>query len=373
MSGAAPRRLLVRSVNWLGDAVMTAPALDRITEALPETEITLLTLESLAALWRTHPGMAKVLTFRKDEPWWKVSRRLRAERFDAALILPNSPRTALEAWAAGIPRRIGAATAWRTLFLTDRLPLRSQVIAKRRPADIVKWASQPGAPAMPKPAGGDAAHHAWHYVRLAGALGGRQILESPRLHLAKTECRTLVDAFLESTGGPRPPRPWLGVNAGAAYGPAKQWPLDRFAAVARAALRHGAGAAWVFGGPGERPAGEALAASIGPGAHCAAGRTDLRTLMAMLASCDALVTNDSGPMHLAAALGTPVAALFGSTSPELTGPGRPGGDGHAIIASGAGCSPCFLRRCPIDGRCQTGITVDETVVAVLRLLDPQRR
>jgi heptosyltransferase-2 len=119
-----PRRLLVRGVNWLGDAVMTTPALQRLREALPDTHVTMLTREELAPLWKQHPSVDAVVSFRARERPWAVAKRLRAGSFDSALVLPNSPRSALEVWLARIPQRIGYARPWRNWFLTRAIPAR---------------------------------------------------------------------------------------------------------------------------------------------------------------------------------------------------------------------------------------------------------
>lgn len=368
-SCAEPRRLLIRGVNWLGDAVMTEPAISRLRARWPGAEIALLTLESLTALWDGHPALDQVVSFRRGESWFTLGRRLRAEGFDTALVLPNSPRSALEAWAARIPRRVGVRGRWRSAFLTETLPNPALRMEKRRPSVVQAWARKREGAAMPRPDWGPADHHTRHYLALGAALGASPEPQAPRLHLAPGEAARLTEEVLKGLGLNPPPPPWLALNPGAAYGPAKQWPEERFAAVGRLALQRGAGAVWVLGGPGDEPAGEALARQVGPGAWSLAGRTSLRSLMAMLSSCGAVLTNDSGPMHLAVALGTSVVAIFGSTSPELTAPGSPGNAGVRILRSTAGCAPCFLRRCPIDLRCQLGIGVDVVGAATLAALD----
>jgi heptosyltransferase-2 len=166
--------------------------------------------------------------------------------------------------------------------------------------------------------------------------------------------------------------PWFGLNPGAEYGPAKRWPFERFASAA-VALQKQTQCRWaIFGGAAERPLAAQIASQIAaaPGLAPAlnlAGQTTLRELMAALKSCRLLLTNDSGPMHLAAALGTPLVVLFGSTSPELTAP--PVSDRAQVVrASGIPCSPCFLRQCPIDFRCMKTIEPAAAVAAALRAL-----
>lgn len=157
------------------------------------------------------------------------------------------------------------------------------------------------------------------------------------------------------------------MNAGAEYGPAKRWPLDCFAAVANEVTRQ-AGVKWrSSAGPRTRSLAAAIE-QIVPGSVSLAGRTTLRELMVGLSGCELLLTNDTGLTHLAAALGTPVVAVFGSTSPELTGPGLPGEPSHAILREPVPCAPCFLRQCPVDLRCMTGVTVEQATLAVLTRL-----
>ena len=158
----------------------------------------------------------------------------------------------------------------------------------------------------------------------------------------------------------------LGLNPGAEYGPAKRWPAERFAAVAREVSRKHGNCAWLaFGSAGDwRALRVTSPSSPADGVLNLAGKTSLRQLMALLKLCRVLLTNDPGPMHVAAALGTPVVVPFGSTSPELTGPGLPGDPRHQLLQSAAPCSPCFRRVCPIDFRCMTGISPDRVVEAV---------
>jgi heptosyltransferase-2 len=168
-------------------------------------------------------------------------------------------------------------------------------------------------------------------------------------------------------------KPLIGLNVGAEYGPAKRWPLDRFAGVARM-LAERTGCHFVlFGGKADIPlAGELTRPLQGLTVTSLAGQTTLAELMAALALCQVVITNDTGPMHLAAALGTPVVVPFGSTSPELTGPGLPGDPRHQLLLGEAPCAPCFLRQCPVDFRCMQSITVERTVQATLEVLSRNR-
>jgi heptosyltransferase-2 len=165
----------------------------------------------------------------------------------------------------------------------------------------------------------------------------------------------------------------LGLNPGAEYGPAKRWPAASFAAVVREVSRKFGNCAWLaFGGSGDRPVCSEIARLADCDVLNLAGQTSLRQLMALLKLCRVLLTNDTGPMHVAAALGTPVVVPFGSTSPELTGPGLPGDARHQLLQSAAPCSPCFRRVCPIDFRCMAGISPERVIAAVSRAIPFER-
>lgn len=372
MASVPPTKILVRGVNWLGDAVMSTPALQRLREAHPAAQITLLTHEKLAELWQNHPALDKVLTFSAHESLLQIARRLRTEHFEIALVLPNSPRSALETFLAGIPERVGYRRAWRNLFLTRPIPTRPGLVSmdKRSAREIKQLINSPRkSEAIPAQS-----HHLYHYLHLAAALGGKPDPIPPHIAVAAGEVTAIQDRFGFPRNASR--RPLLfGLNAGAEYGPAKRWPRDRFIAAAIALQRQTHCHWWIFGGKSDQPLATEITAGIqsgglpaGASVQCLAGQTTLRELCAALKSCDVVLTNDTGPMHLAAAVGTPVIALFGSTSPELTAPGLPGDTQHVLLKSDARCAPCFLRTCPIDFRCMNGLTVDRVVSALLEVI-----
>jgi len=365
-----PRRVLVRGVNWLGDAVMTLPALMRLRERFPGAVISILTHSKLEDLWRGQAVVDQVITFSKDDSILKVAGRLREQSFDVALILPSSPRSALETWLARIPERVGYARSGRNWFLTQTVhsrPGRVQM-KKRAPGEIRELIKAPPKPA-PVP---ETAHQIHEYLHLVAALGAKPVSVAPSLRVSAEEIAgaraALIDEWLKNLGigDSQHPAVLLGLNPGAEYGPAKRWPGENFAAAAREIGRRIPNCCWLtFGGPGDATTCAEIERLANSRVLNLAGKTNLRQLMALLKSCSVVLTNDSGPMHLAAALGTPVVVPFGSTSPELTGPGLPGEGRHAVLRTGAPCSPCFLRTCPIDFRCMTGISVNSVVDAVL--------
>jgi heptosyltransferase-2 len=424
-----PRRILVRGVNWLGDAVMTTPALLRLRERFPEAHITLLTAGKLADLWQRHPAVDSVVTFSAGEGPFSIAQRLRnptagarakdslerrrerlhlaaraygvlntlwetsagvfSNRFDVALVLPNSPRSALEVWLARVPRRIGYARPWRNRWLTQAIPSRPGAVSmhKRSAGEIKRLVAVTSAPSTeiaPVPGGEvpPAAHHIHQYLHLAAALGADPAPLPPRLEVTEEEVQAVTRKFnlTEANGKPVV---LLGLNPGAEYGPAKRWPADRFIEVAARVQRRVPCRWLILGGRTDAALAERITAEIRYEGErppqfgklspdCAAvnlaGETSLRELMALLKVCRVLLTNDTGPMHVAAALGTPVVVPFGSTSPDLTGPGLPGDPRHALLKSDAPCSPCFRRECPVDFRCMNDISVERVVAAVLSVV-----
>jgi heptosyltransferase-2 len=414
-----PSSILVRGVNWLGDAVMTTPALQRLRERFPEAHITLLTHEKLAELWLNHPSIDEIMTFAAGESLWSVALRLRERRpsgqgvpipkdgsgtsqtkdfpttvkailrlaskqpglprlpFDLALVLPDSPRSALEASLARIPHRVGCAQPWRTPFLTHAVPARPGRVRmhKRSAAEIERLihARERNTEPTPRATFPSTAHQIHGYLHITAALGANPEPLAPKLEVTVIELEQAKEKFLSSLCGNSGDRPsalspiLLGLNPGAEYGPAKRWPAENFAAVAREVSRRTNGCVWLaFGGPNDAKLCHAIAQLAGGSVVNLAGKTSLRELMALLKLCRVLLTNDTGPMHVAAALGTPVVVPFGSTSPELTGPGLPGDTCHRFLFSNVPCAPCFRRTCPIDFRCMTSLGVKRVMDAVLQ-------
>jgi heptosyltransferase-2 len=359
---------------------MTTPALQRLRERFPRAQIALLTHEKLAGLWMRHSDLNEVLTFTAQENPWSIARRLRAKNFDLALVLPNSPRSALEVWWARIPQRIGYARPWRSFFLSETVTSEEGRMKKRTPGQIrrVVDSAAPEKSSLVKSQvtqpNGYLAHHVQVYLRLVRALGARSELLAPRLIVGDDELRkaqeTLLAQTTARTGSEATSTPvWMGLNPSAAYGPAKRWPAENFAtAVREISLRVGE-CRWIaFGGPEDVLLCDEIATQAGVKLINLAGKTSLRELMGLLKLCRVLLTNDSGPMHVAAALGTTVVVPFGSTSPELTAPGLPGNNRHFLLKANAPCSPCFRRTCPIDLRCMTGISVEQVVESCLLAL-----
>jgi lipopolysaccharide heptosyltransferase II len=323
-----PFRIVVRSSNWLGDAVMSMPAVRAIKEGRPDAHVTLLTSAKLADFWQSVPGVDEVLSFTSEETIFDVARKLRG-KFEVAIVLPNSFRTGLEAWLAGIPRRVGYPGHRRAWLLNQVLkPKKSKKSKPQRPA-----------------------HQAEHYLAIAAFVGaGRAELTQPTSRHVRAEGERIR----------------LGVCPGAEYGPAKRWLPERFAEVMRT-IHAQTGCEWViFGVEKDRPVADTIIRECGE-IPCVdlVGKTTLTQLIEELRRCTLLLTNDTGTMHLAASLGVPVVAIFGSTEPALTGPV---GANHTVIRHHVECSPCFLRDCPLDFRCMKRVTAGEVIGGVERQL-----
>ncbi len=323
-SSLKPFRLLLRSSNWLGDAVMSIPAARAMKNGRPDCRLTVVCQSKLAPLWKRVPEVDHVISI-GDRSVFSAARTIRAAGpFDAAVLFPNSLRSAIEIWLAAIPLRAGYRGHSRSWLL-------NQIVRKRRYTGRVE-------------------HQAITYLRIAHELGA----DTTASRLARRKSREASNDALR-----------LALCPGAEYGPAKRWLAERFAAVA-ASISATKSAKWMlFGTAADAAAGDIVATALGENAVNRIGQTSLEDLMTELQSCRLLLTNDTGTMHLAAFLGIPVVAIFGSTEPLKT---APLGEGHIIVRHHVECSPCFLRECPIDFRCMNTVTVEEVTRAVLSIL-----
>ena len=368
---AVPQKILVRGVNWLGDAVMTTPALLRLRENFPEAHITLLTHAKLADLWQHHPAINDTISFTTGESVFATAKKLRAGKYDLALVLPNSPRSALEVFLADIPQRIGYARAWRNFFLTQAVASRPGAVKmhKRSEVEIQQLVSQKPEARSQKPEVPKSAHQIFEYLNLVAALGAGAEPLAPQLFVTPEE----IEAAKKKFGLENITAPIFGLNPGAEYGAAKRWTVEKFIAAAKE-IQNRTNCIWIlFGGKTDAAITNQIASQLPTSSSKLlnlAGKTNLRELMSLLKLCRVVLTNDTGPMHVAAALGTPVVVPFGSTSPELTGPGLPGDVRNHLIKSDAPCSPCFLRECPIDFRCLNGIGESQVISAVMKIINP---
>jgi lipopolysaccharide heptosyltransferase II len=282
-------------------------------------------------MWKLIPEVDAIIPL-PNASFLSVVRLLRQQMpFDVAILFPNSLRVALESWVNGIPQRVGYRGHWRSWLVNQ----------------IVREPRKPGPPE----------HHSLRFLRIAHGCGAEE---------SKIEHRTSnVEVPSPNQTSNIKHQMLVGLCPGAEYGSAKRWLPERFAEAA-AKITAQSSVQWILlGTKNDAATGEQIAAAMGD--HCVnrIGQTTLDQLIDELRQCRLLLTNDTGTMHLAALLGVPVVAVFGSTEPRLTGPL---GNGHIILRHHVECSPCFLRECPIDFRCMKAVSADEVANAVLSML-----
>lgn len=349
-----PRKILIRSTNWIGDAVMTTPAVHTIRENFPEAEITMLAVPWVADIFRVSPDVDNLFIYDKKHLYrgkikgpLNLARDLKEFKFDAAILLQNAFEAAFVAKMAGIPVRAGYKRDGRGMLLSHGVTISDEIRKK---------------------------HQVYYYQDLMRGLGLR--LGSHSLHLPIPEslelwARGFVDclryqspvSLLEQQMGPVDPGlsevkamdgpglaiPVIGFNPGAAFGPAKRWPVEKFGQLAGLISEHygeGGCVIMVFGtGADSAAASKIRQFSMRTPYHVLdlTGKTNLKQAMALIKCCDAFVTNDSGLMHVAAGLGTPTIAIFGSTDHIATGPFS---KEAVILRRELECSPCLQTHCP---------------------------
>lgn len=331
-------KILVKTPNWLGDAVMGLPTLRSLRDMEPRAHLAVLTRRSLASLYSAVPYVDETIPYPRPDHgrlfgWLDIVKELKGRRFDVALVLPRSFSSALMVFTARIPRRIGYGADARSAMLTDAIPRdRSRI------------------------------HRVHYYHRLLETIGKPPPPAPPCL-----EVPAAADAWARDRLASHPA--WTAINPGATYGEAKQWAPERFIDVGLRLAGKDRGVV-VIGGPAEAELGSRVARGIGRSSVSLAGATDIPQLAAVLQRCDLLLTNDTGPMHVADAVGCPIVAVFGPTD-WMTTP--PYGPRHAIVRKEMECSPCLKRSCPLKHHhCMKWITADEVADACGRLLERPR-
>ncbi len=347
------QRILIRGVNWIGDAVLTLPAIRAIRTAFPDSHISLLVKPWVSELFHENRDIDEIILYRDSHKGirgrLKLAGELRKKKFDTAILLQNAFDAAFLTWLAGIPRRIGYKRDGRSFLLTEAIPVET---------DILKQ------------------HQVYYYLNLLNSIGIKASYTEPYIRLSRSE-RVWARNLL-SLKFPDQKKPLIGINPGAAYGSAKRWPPEKFAQVIGKILTGIHGRVIIFGGQSDIEIADEIVNEISnlkikstieeymSNLLIMAGKTNLRELASLIAECDIFLSNDSGPMHMASALLVPVIAIFGSTSPVSTGPsGRP----HKIISRDIPCSPCMERECPEKHlRCMTGINTEEVFTAMQEML-----
>jgi heptosyltransferase II len=343
---SAVSKIMVRATNWLGDAVMSLPAIRAIGEVFPRAQVAVVARPAVADLYGREPSIHRIIIYngRGFAALRKFALDLRRERFDCAVLLQNAFEAALMAWMAQVPVRIGYDRDARGWLLSQAIPV-------PEPGDIPR-------------------HQRFYYLELlrrAGLIDGPQYARAaiPEIRLAGTDAAAAAGArHLAEIGIAREV---IGISPGAAYGGAKRWLPERFAESAARVSKRLSSGALVFGSAAEQALCDEVAAGIrnaGVAVRNLAGATNLREFIDLAAACRFFLTNDSGAMHIASALDVPTVAVFGATDDTATGPTGPFA---RVVREHAECSPCLRRECPIDHRCMTRVTVDHVTAAAFEV------
>ncbi len=328
------KRILIRATNWVGDAVMTLPALEAVKENFPSGFITVLAKPWVVPIFDHHPAVDQVLIFRKEErsltglgEMIRVIRLIRKNGFDLAILFQNAFEAALLAYLGGVGLRLGYRTDGRGLLLTHPV-IRNDEVLK--------------------------IHQTEYYLSILRGMGWEARSRLPRLHVsvegAEAAGKTLGRAGIGEGDF------LLGLSPGAVFGGAKRWPAERFAEIGDRAVKNWGARVLVFGSAKERAICTRLCDAMGSPALNLSGRTSLGGAIGLISRCSFFVTNDSGLMHIAAALNVPTVAIFGPTDPVATGPQGPK---TKVVRHDTACAPCLKPECLEDHACMLGIRAGE--------------
>ncbi|MBA3036114.1 MAG: lipopolysaccharide heptosyltransferase II [Desulfobacterium sp.] len=326
--------ILIRATNWVGDAVMTLPALEAVRENFPSARITVLARPWVAPLFENHPAVNDVLIFQKHDSFIKdlaeiksLIESIKEKQFDLALLFQNAFEAAIIAYLGGIKYRVGFDSDGRGLLLTHAI---------KRTNEIFKI------------------HQVEYYLSILKALGYTAESRNPAIHIAE-DVLAKADNLLKLNGINEDDF-LLGFAPGAIFGNAKKWPPERFAEIGDLAAQRWGAKTIIMGSKKEQYIGSIVTGLMryNPVDFC--GTTSLEEAIAIISRCNFFLSNDSGLMHVAAALGVPTLAIFGSTDHVATGPRGPK---TRILKHNIDCAPCMKQECPTDFKCMLSITPEE--------------
>ena len=334
--------ILIVAPNWIGDAVLSLPVVDGCAQIWPESDLTVLARAGVAKLFEARKITVRTVEYQRRKGPHRIGNllglgwRLRQEKFHLAILLPNSLSSAMLTWLARVPERLGYSTDGRGWLLTHRLPDR------RKERGL---------------------HQVDYYLGLLRGLGVSQVDRIPKLQLKK-KCIDMGLRLLSDMGIDKR-KLLLGLHPGAAYGETKRWFPERFGEVLRRLHKPGR-RFLLLGGPGEEQIAQQISMIMERPPIDLVGKTTVAEALALVSMCGLFLSNDSGLMHVAAALNIPQVALFGSTDPQKTAPLN---DRAVVIhPEHVSCTPCFKRTCPENLECMKAIAVDEVVTAAEQLL-----
>jgi len=327
------KNILIRGTNWIGDAVMTLPAVRAIRNTFPGARLSILAKPWVAEIFKLCKDVDEVIVFQSPGVHsgitgkLRLAKELKARRFDAAVLLQNAIEAAIITWLAGIPVRCGYNSDARGLLLTHSVQ-RTEAIRK--------------------------VHQIHYYLEMVKSLGCLSAEASVHLHPGN-EYQIFSEKLLGEHGIGRESF-LIGLAPGATYGPAKRWFPERFAAVGDRMVENLSAQVILFGSSKDRESTDLVQQHANHRFINLAGKTNLKEAIAVISRCSLFISNDSGLMHVAGALNIPTVAIFGSTNPVTT---SPVGDRSLVIYKGASCSPCLKKTCPTDFKCMDMIGVEE--------------
>ncbi|TKJ33591.1 lipopolysaccharide heptosyltransferase II [bacterium (candidate division B38) B3_B38] len=342
------RSILVRGTNWIGDCVCSLPALRVIRRTFPSAELTLMVKPWVAGIYQPSKLIDHLLIYdrsgeyRGAKGFLSVVRQLRKGGYELAILFQNAFQAAALTFFARIPHRWGYATDGRGFLLTRALPVNKETLRR---------------------------HHVYYYTELLRGLGIAEE-EPPQMELLIDEGAKEKMKQLLLNSGVSWERPLVGINPGAAFGPAKRWLPERFGEVADRLEQSADCRVVVVGSTRERDIARKMTSFMKSTPIVLTGKTTLQELIAVISLCQLFISNDSGPMHLAAALRVPTIGIFGPTDERIT---APWGEGHSVISKQLDCRPCQLADCPTEHRCMKAITAEEVYsVARQKLTETER-
>ncbi|MFA5795282.1 MAG: lipopolysaccharide heptosyltransferase II [Candidatus Brocadiia bacterium] len=331
------KHILIKTPNWLGDAVMSLPVLKAVRYLFPESRIAVLSRSNLAELFKYERAIDDIIPYEDAKGLKKIGaeikliKHLKNKRFDLVIILPRSFHSALVSFLTKITHRVGYASEGRGGLLTQSLPRTKEILTQ---------------------------HRVYYFLNLLSVWSANKPVpfSAPQITTSPEEEKWATGQIKKAIASGA--EYFIAINPGATYGDAKCWPTERFVELSKKLLDKYSGLHIVIiGGPNEAKLGNLISRQIDSNRVIDfTGQTSILQLTALLKKCKLLVTNDTGPMHVSAAVGTPVAAIFGPTDTSTTGPF---GNGHSIICKKAACAPCLKRSCPTDHKCMRLITVEE--------------
>ena len=356
------KKILIRCPNWIGDVMLSIPSISAVREAFPSAHISTLIKSNLSPLLEGNPDINEIIPFNPDlmsiPERLKFYRSFKEKNFNLAILMTNSFESALSVFLAGIKNRVGFNKDMRGIFLTEKIPMPSRK-----------------SPRM---------HQAEYYLTLIEGISidsklgvptrvGRQNLKLKTYMSIPEDIQMGVNKFWLEKGLTK--RHYIiGMNIGASYGYAKRWMPERFTELADMIYSEAEASNYsvevvLFGGNDDLNIEREIKGRMKHKALSIVGKATLKSLAAWIKRCHLFITNDSGPMHIAAAVGTPIVAIFGSTDPSETSPLC---SNYTIVRKSVDCSPCWKRKCPTDHRCMELIEVSDVMDAVKEMLGSHR-